>query len=1672
MQVLEVHVLKLSKVAVAVTATKSFLRSFCHRCGWLSVLIVFLCGFASVTVHADAVTNAADVVEGQLSPMLDSLTEASASAAQSDRAGASTQLGLTLSLADGLILTLQSPDMALALGKKGAALGKDIGRFRGQLAKVKSTVDNTAASDTTALKAMLRAVASGQKLKKLLVAVPTSNTVVVLSEARSSVVALHYSGDTVCFHANVLNGSSDPSCSTMNVVVQEVGGNPTTDVLVVGAPSMTDPTDFCLTMGPDAGTLRVTVSTCSESNSVLLYNYGVPKKPGPPLPPPQNLVSPTNTFNSIQLAWSYTNTSSAAVGFKVERSVSSTGPWMPVGVTNSVASYTDTGLNASTTYYYRLRAYSTKGYSSYSNNVRRRTSVKTDTIPPSVPGGFVATVISANRVNLAWNPATDTGGSGLAGYVIYLNGVQIAATSNTNYSATNLLASTSYCFTVAAYDKASNVSAQGSQGCVTTLAAPPAAPSALQAATVSDTQINLAWVDTSVNESGFDIESAPAASGSWTQIGSVGAGVTNYTVTGLAALTPYYFRVRAYNSAGNSTYSGIANSTTLFVPDVTAPTMPSVVTATAASSSQINLVWNPATDVGGSGMAGYQVYENGTKIATVTAASYMVTGLSASTQYCFTIAAYDNAGNISAQSSPACATTPIPVPAAPSSPSASAVSTSQINVFWQDNSGNESGFYVERAASASGPWTQVGAVGANATTYADAGLTASTTYNYRVRAYNAGGNSGYSATASAATQAPPDTTPPSVPSGVTVTANSASQITVKWNVSTDTGGSGLAGYQVYRDGTMVMTTTGASYVDTGLASSAQHCYSIVAYDNAGNNSSASSQACATTQAPPDTIAPTVPSGVSATATLATQVSVTWSGSSDTGGSGVAKYTVYRNGTLVGTSTATSYTDTGVAQNTQYCYTITASDNAGNTSSSSGQGCATTPSAPVSSLPADEFNGPFASWANLKTNYGAKGDGTTDDSSALQAALNDLGTSGHAVVLYIPAGTYRIASTVTLQSKLHVSIIGADPTTTTLKWAGASGGVLLHIDGVAYGRYDRLTFSGSGTAGVLIDQSLTTAGQNFDTGNEYADDVFEDAGIGIRGGNNGQGAAESSVLRCQFLRQTVAGIILKNFNALDWFIWYCTFSDNYDGVSNTPGAGNFHVFGSLFQRSTNSDIDIGNTGLFSFRFNTSIGSKQFFVVPNTSANGAELMFQGNTIADTTSDAAISVGTMGPVFLIDNVIASRSAATGAAVVQNAYDVPDMIAVGNTFTVNNPMTVTGGSGTPRFINVDNQTVTRSSLNITAPTLPGVLPNNNRTVFEVPAGSNGSAIQTAINQAAALSGQRPVVHLPQGIYTVMSTLTVPANADVQIIGDGGTTDLEWGGAQGSSPVIDLAGPSRAILRDFMIQTYGKSGGIQVDNADQVGARIYMEQATLSRGQTAGLLVDQLDNANVELHDFYPSATYTAPAVNGTGLRVVGGPSAAGGNPLGGRTSVFAGATSDNYLSFEVVKGGSLLVNDAWYEGKGASTFAHVADNSVFTVDNCRMALPQGGNSVRMDNLSGKSAVLGCQPDTAVGVFGTGAGNVWVAGNESHGSSSYFTDTATSTTGIFSDNRWYDTSYGSRSVADQGSASAAFVRTMLAHIRSEQPLAQPTVLPSGVTDLRLYRVFVDSAVTDIHLSR
>ena len=109
----------------------------------------------------------------------------------------------------------------------------------------------------------------------------------------------------------------------------------------------------------------------------------------------------------------------------------------------------------------------------------------------------------------------------------------------------------------------------------------------------------------------------------------------------------------AKDTSSNSTTSTgvtvtVSNSTT-------PPTVPSGLSATAISSSQINLSWTPSTSA--VGVAGYKVYRAGSQIGTATNTSYSDTGLTASTSYSYTVAAYDAAGNTSAQSASASATT-------------------------------------------------------------------------------------------------------------------------------------------------------------------------------------------------------------------------------------------------------------------------------------------------------------------------------------------------------------------------------------------------------------------------------------------------------------------------------------------------------------------------------------------------------------------------------------------------------------------------------------------------------------------------------------------------------------------------------------------------------------------------------------------------------------------------------------------------------------------------------------------------------------------------------------------------------------------------------------------------------------------------------------------------------
>ncbi|MBA4149187.1 MAG: fibronectin type III domain-containing protein [Verrucomicrobia bacterium] len=371
----------------------------------------------------------------------------------------------------------------------------------------------------------------------------------------------------------------------------------------------------------------------------------------------------------------------------------------------------------------------------------------------------------------------------------------------------------------------------------------PTAPSGLSATSISSSQINLAWTDNSSNEDNFIVARSTTSGGPYTDIATLGSNVTSFNNTGLSANTTYYYVVRASNSGGASANSNQASATTAQNP----PAAPSNLTATTVSQTQINLSWTDNSSNESNFIVGRSTTSGGpyTDIATLGAnvTSFNNTGLIAGTTYYYVVRA-SNSGGSSANSAQASATTLPNAPAAPSGLTATAVSGTQINLAWIDNSSNESNFVVARSTTSGGPYTDIATLGANVTSFNNTGLSTGVTYHYVVRASNAGGTSANSAQASATT-----ISLPAAPSGLTATAVRATRIDLAW---VDNSGN-ESGFVISRSTTSGgpytdVATVGAnvtSYNNTGLTANTTYFYVVRATNSVGSSAN-SAQASATT----------------------------------------------------------------------------------------------------------------------------------------------------------------------------------------------------------------------------------------------------------------------------------------------------------------------------------------------------------------------------------------------------------------------------------------------------------------------------------------------------------------------------------------------------------------------------------------------------------------------------------------------------------------------------------------------------------------------------------------------------------------------------------------------------------------------------------------------------------
>lgn len=418
----------------------------------------------------------------------------------------------------------------------------------------------------------------------------------------------------------------------------------------------------------------------------------------------------------------------------------------------------------------------------------------------------------------------------------------------------------------------------------------PAPPTDLLAKVLSSTQIALSWNDASGNEGGFKVERSTGG-GPWAVVGTVGAGVTSFTDSGLTPGTHNY-RVRAYLSFGGMThYSAYSNEAAVTLTVSLAPPPPSDLTAVVISGTKVKVLWQDNAE----GETGFKLERQvgggaWTQLATVGAnvTSYTDDGLTTGTIYAYRLRAYDTVLAMvfySGYSNVASATPRLMLGPAPPTELTARAGNLSVELAWVDNATTEAGFKIE-ASSGGGAWSEIATVTAGTTTYTHTGLAPGVAQRYRVRAYGGGllGATLYSAYSNEATATPILllTLAPAAPSGLTAQAAGPAGITLGW---TDNAGN-EAGVEVERrapggafERVAVLGADETAWTDGGLSPTTAYTYRVRSYRimlGSTYRSAYSNEAAATTGQLP---APPAPAGLQALSSAPGEIRLTWLDSS-------------------------------------------------------------------------------------------------------------------------------------------------------------------------------------------------------------------------------------------------------------------------------------------------------------------------------------------------------------------------------------------------------------------------------------------------------------------------------------------------------------------------------------------------------------------------------------------------------------------------------------------------------------------------------------------------------------------------------------------------------------------------------------------------------------------------
>ena len=533
--------------------------------------------------------------------------------------------------------------------------------------------------------------------------------------------------------------------------------------------------------------------------------------------------------------------------------------------------------------------------------------------PPSVPGQLRAAAQSSSEVALAWQPSTSEAGA--VAYEYFRGGARLGRTEETSVVDSELRSGTQYCYAVRAVDLAGRTSTPSAAACAQTHDTnPPSPPSGVAAAALPGNVAELSWRPSTddVGVAGYEIFRAEV------RVATVKG--TAVREEKLASGKEHCWTVKAVDAAGNR--SAASDPACATIPDTMPPTVPPRVTASASEERVVDLAWEAAQD--DVGVVRYEIQRAGAPVLTTPETATRERGLAPAHRYCYAVAACDAAGNCSAPAPEACATTPdLTPPTRPATFDASARSDVAVELAWARSTDEVgvTGYEVKRGdkvVAAAHPGIQ----------FTDSGLRPGTPYCYTVLALDAAGNRSPAAAACATTL---DLTPPTAPGRPAAVSVSSSQLFVGWDPSTDD--VGVLGYEVLRDGAVIAKVAVTRMRELKLPANREFCYTVRAFDAAGNRSDPAGPACATTADPSQLASP---SDLRAVRVSTTDVLLQWEPSEQEG----VYYRIYENDNKsVGLTRGNTFNPSGRMGARADCYRVAAVDDQGRESRRSNEVCA-------------------------------------------------------------------------------------------------------------------------------------------------------------------------------------------------------------------------------------------------------------------------------------------------------------------------------------------------------------------------------------------------------------------------------------------------------------------------------------------------------------------------------------------------------------------------------------------------------------------------------------------------------------------------------------------------------------------------------------------------------------